>query len=442
MSVLARRTWIPESSESFVQSVAADIAAQDAAASAREIEALVGQSRAVHERECINLNPAGNVMNPRAEALLARGLGSRPSLGYPRAKQETGLEAIERIEAIAAALAAEIFGARFVEFRVGSGALANLYAFMAMTKPGDAIIAPSAPMGGHVSHHGAGAAGLHGLTSHPAPTDPRSLVVDLARLRALALEHRPRLITLGASFNLFAQPIREVRRIADEIGAWVLYDAAHMSGPIAGRAWQQPLEEGAHVMTMSTYKSLGGPAGGLILTNEPTLAERLETIAFPGLTANFDVARAAALAMTLLDWKVHGRAYAQAMLAAAAALAGSLDRAGVPIFASDRGCTSSHLFVMVAAGYGGGQTAARRLRRANILAHGGALPLPPVEGDLNGIRLGTPEIVRWGMMVEDMTPLAGLVARALRGDEEAQAVAPEATAFRKRFDTVHYVIER
>ena len=97
----------------------------------------------------------------------------------------------------------------------------------------------------------------------------------------------------------------------------MLFDAAHMSGMIAGRAWQQPLEEGAHVMTMSTYKSLGGPPSGLIVTNEAEIAQRLDAIAYPGLTANFDAAKSAALAMTLLDWKAHGRAYAAEMGATA-----------------------------------------------------------------------------------------------------------------------------
>ena len=94
-----------------------------------------------------------------------------------------------------------------------------------------------------------------------------------------------------------------MRAVADEVGARLLFDAAHMSGMIAGRAWQQPLEEGAHLMTMSTYKSLGGPPSGLIVTNEPDLAKRLDAIAFPGLTANFDAAKSASLAITLLDWK-------------------------------------------------------------------------------------------------------------------------------------------
>ena len=256
--MLERRPWVPHTSENFIESLSSELAATEADAIACEITRLAEQSRVIHDCECINLNPAGNVMNPRAEALLAQGLGSRPSLGYPRAKQEMGLEAIEKIEVIAAVLAAEVFDARFVEFRVGSGTLANLYVFMATSKPGDAVIVPPAAGGGHVSHHASGAAGLYGLFPHSATVDPSSHSADPNELRDIARKYRPKLITIGGSLNLFPHPVREIRRIADEVDAWVLYDAAHMAGPIAAGAWQQPLQEGAHVMTMSTYKSLGG----------------------------------------------------------------------------------------------------------------------------------------------------------------------------------------
>ena len=108
-------------------------------------------------------------MNPRAEALLSSGIGTRPSLGYPGDKYEMGLEAIEQIEVICAELCAEVFQAKYAEIRVPSGAIANLYAFMALCQPGDDIIVPPASIGGHVTHHQAGCAGLFGLNIHHAP---------------------------------------------------------------------------------------------------------------------------------------------------------------------------------------------------------------------------------------------------------------------------------
>src|SRR5262245_5812863 len=285
-AVLQRRSWVPPSSEQLVQRLAGDTAAADATLLEGRINSLVRENREIHEDLCVNLNPATNVMNPKAEALLASGLGTRVSLGYPGDKYEMGLEAVEQIEVIAAQLAVEIFGARFAEIRVQSGAMANLYAFMTTCAPGDRIIVPPDAIGGHVTHHQAGAAGLYRLEIHEAPVDASGYTVDLDGLRALAARIRPRLITLGGSLNLFPHPVRAVRAIADEVGAAVLFDAAHLSGMIAGGVWPNPLAEGAHLMTMSTYKSLGGPPSGLILTNESGLAQRIDAIAYPGLTAN------------------------------------------------------------------------------------------------------------------------------------------------------------
>jgi glycine hydroxymethyltransferase len=438
-ATLQKRPWVPASSEQLVQRLASDAAAADATLLEGRINSLVRENREIHESLCVNLNPATNVMNPKAEALLASGLGTRVSLGYPGDKYEMGLEAVEQIEVIAAELAAEIFGARFAEIRVQSGAMANLYAFMATCLPGDRIIVPPDAIGGHVTHHRSGAAGLYRLEIHEAPIDASGYTVDLDGLRALASQIRPRLITVGGSLNLFPHPVRAVRTIADEVGAAVLFDAAHLSGMIAGGVWPNPLTEGAHLMTMSTYKSLGGPPSGLILTNEPALAQRIEEIAYPGLTANFDVAKSAALAITLLDWREFGRAYAQTMRDCARALAQSLDRAGVPIFAADRGFTTSHQFAVEAACYGGGQTAAKVLRRANLLTSGIGLPGAAVPEDMNGLRFGTPEIVRWGMTPAHMGVLGSLIAAALSGSATAERLAPEVTQFRRKFNTLRFI---
>ncbi len=440
MTSLSRRNWVPEPCENYVQGLARFASEQSAEKVANEISRLTALNRKTYEHDCFNLNPAGNAMNPRAEAFLAENLGSRPSLGYPGDKYEMGLEAVEQIEVITAELCAEILEAKYAEIRVASGAMANLYAFMATCKPGDRIIVPPASIGGHVTHHMTGAAGLYNLDIHEAPVDAANFTVDLDGLRRLAHNLMPKLITIGGSLNLFAHPVREVRAIADEVGAKLLFDAAHLCGMIAGRAWANPLLEGAHLMTMSTYKSLGGPAGGLIVTNEAGLAERLDQIAYPGMTANFDVAKSAALALTMLDWREHGRDYAKAMASVAKALAQELDRTGMPVFAGTRGFTDSHQFALKAEKFGGGQTASKKLRKANLLVSGISLPIPPVAGDLNGIRFGTPEIVRWGVDEKDARQLAGFISKALTTNDPA-SLAVEVSHFRSKFSKLHYIIQ-
>lgn len=438
MAHLEKRAWVPAGCEARVT----DIAERTAEAGADEITArldrLIDENRRIHDRDCFNLNPAANVMNPRAEAMLGAGLGSRPSLGYPGDKYEMGLQAIEEIEVICAELAAEIFDARFAEIRVASGAMANLYGFMATCKPGDAIIAPPASIGGHVTHHQAGCAGLYGLDIHDAPVNADGFTVDLNALAELADRVQPKLITLGGSLNLYPHPVTKVRAIADQVGAKLMFDAAHQCGIIAGGAWPNPLTEGAHFMTMSTYKSLGGPAGGLIVGMDMQLAERLDAIAFPGMTANFDAGKSAALAMTLIDWREHGAGYAEMMISVAQALAIGLAARGIPVHGETHGFTRSHQFAIEAAEFGGGQKLAKKLEQAGFLASGIGLPIAEVGGDMNGLRIGTPELVRRGVTVEHADMLADLIARAIRSNDPA-SLAGEVAWRRGQFQGVHFV---
>lgn len=432
------RNWVPSAPEQRVQNIAQQTHAQTSAAVFDHLQALVDRNTQIHNRDCFNLNPATNIMNPRAEAMLATGLGSRPSLGYPGDKYEMGLEAIEEIEVVAAALASEIFDARFAEIRVPSGALANMFGFMALCQPGDTIIAPPASIGGHVTHHDAGCAGLYGLNVVSAPVHADGYTVDVDGLAKLASDVRPKLITLGSSLNLFEHPVAQVAQIARDCGARLLFDAAHQCGIIAGRAWSNPLAEGADLMTMSTYKSLGGPAGGLIVTNEADIAQRLDAIAFPGMTANFDAAKSAALAVSLLDWRDFGRDYAAAMIALSQSLATALAAKGLPVFEGARGHTQSHQFAVQAEGFGGGQAASKTLRKAGFLACGIGLPVREVPGDMNGLRIGTPELVRWGVTPADADQMADLIAQALQSNDPA-SLAARVADWRGSFDQLHYM---
>ena len=228
------RDWIPVGSqerESAIRDAIAVLAGNDTAAL---VESLIERNRQIHDVECINLNPATNVMNPRAEAALSAGLGSRPSLGYAGAKYEMGLEAIEEIEVIAADLACRVFDARFAEIRVGSGALANLYAFMATCQPGDSIIVPPATIGGHITHRPGGAAGLYGLDIHECPIDAQRFTDGpVARIRT------PQRVPYGFHSH------------------WVARDQ-HLGQ--ACRAWRTPFWRRASASRAATMRAVFGPA--------------------------------------------------------------------------------------------------------------------------------------------------------------------------------------
>ena len=432
---LERRKWVPEPSENLVQNLADKVSGSSSRELLERLTFLADLNKTIHEKDCFNLNPATNVMNPRAEAFLSCGIGSRPSLGYPGDKYEMGLEAIEEIEVIASSLVAEIFCSKFAEIRVPSGAMANLFSFMAVCKPGDTIIVPPASIGGHVTHHNPGCAGLFGLNIIEAPIDKDYYTVDVDQLRELALRERPKLITLGGSLNLFQHPVSAVSSIAKEVGATLLFDAAHQCGLIAGNAWENPLDLGADIVTMSTYKSLGGPPGGAIVTNNAEIAEKIDSIAFPGMTANFDAAKSAALAVTMLDWKEFGKEYVAEMVLMSKTLASSLEEYGIPIFFGALGHTQSHQFAVLAEEFGGGQRASKLLRKSGFLACGIGLPVKDLVGDMNGLRFGTPELVRWGMQAKHSNKLAGLIAKALKGHN----VSDQVSDWRRTFNKIHFV---
>lgn len=316
--------------------------------------------------------------------------------------------------------------------------MANLYAFLACADAGESIVAPPAGIAGHVTHHAPGAAGLRGLTVAPAPIDADRYTIDVDALAVQAEELRPAMITVGGSLNLTVHDVPSIREVADRVGAVVLFDAAHLSGPIAGGAWPNPLELGAHVMTMSTYKSLGGPPAGLLLTTEDGIAERVDAIAFPGLTANFDAAKTAALGITLAEWLAVGAEYAAACVATARRLAAELADRGVAVLEveADRGRihTDSHAFAVDARGFGGGTALAARLRAGNLLASAIGLPTGPDDG----LRLGTNELVRWGVGPDDTPTLAELLAGAILDDP--RSVADDVTAWRSGFPVVHWTL--
>ena len=436
--------WAPEGVNQRYAALAGRSAALEPEARLRHIGALVEEQARWVDRECLNLNPATNVENPYGAALAGSGIGTRPSLGYPGDKYETGLGPGEELEVIAGELARQVFRCAYAEIRPLSGAMANLAVFMATCRPGDVIFTLPPAAGGHATHQPFGEAGLYGLDVRSIPLlvdeATETWQIDLEALAAAVEQAQPRLIILGGSLAFRPYPIREVRALAGRVGARLLFDAAHLSLLVAGEAFQQPLIEGAEVMTSSTYKALGGPPGGVILTNDLELAERIDAIIYPGLTANTDLGRVAALAVCLNDLLVYGHAYARRCIETAQALARALAAEGLPVAGLPPEYTQTHHVALDARRWGGGTRAARLLEPANILATGIGLPLPEVPGDQNGLRLGTQELARWGIGPAEMPQVARFFARVLRDGEEAAALRDEVIAFRASFQQLQYVL--
>ena len=444
------RPWHSSAAQSFTEAVFDRLESLSPVSLDDRLLGLVEQQERHTNDRCLNLYAGTNVPNPRAARLLGSSIGSRPNLGSPGDTYNRGMDAGSEISLLVDSLIGSLFGAAYVETRVPSGSIANQYVYLATCKPGDQVIAFSDAAAGHVTHHAAGAAGWLGLVTHDAAWDEVRMDVDLSAFAEQVERIRPRLVIVAGSMCLFPYSVAEVRRIADQVNATVLYDAAHMGGMIAGGRFQHPLAEGAHVMTGSTYKSFGGPPSGMIVTNDAGIAERLDAIAYPGFTANFDLAKTAALGLAAIDLHTYGLAYADQCIANAQALAIALRHEGVDVFAvpgraghpdlhGGAPFTVSHHVAIAAGEYGGGNAAARVLEAANILCSSIGLPLAPIAGEANGVRLGTQELTRWGLVETDMSDVARLFADALLVRRDSGAIADDVGTMKSKFSTVHFV---
>ncbi|MEM4700138.1 MAG: serine hydroxymethyltransferase [Candidatus Nezhaarchaeales archaeon] len=403
------------------------------------VEAAVSQEE-WRGRSTLNLIASENRMSPLARALLASDFNHRYAEGEPFDREYQGCRFVDEVESLCLELASKLFRAKFVDVRPISGTLANLAVFFAAAKPGDSLLALSIPNGGHISCSELGAAGYRGLRVHPLPLNREDLTIDVGALAELMESVRPRVVTLGGSLILFPHPVREVKRLAEPYGCTVHYDAAHVLGLMAGGAFQDPLAEGADVVSGSTHKTLPGPQGGMLLSNCEPLFKKVKRAVFPGLVSNHHLARLASLAVTLAEMAVYGREYALQVVRNSKSLAKALRDHGFNVLGSHRGFTESHQVVLDVSSLGGGGPTSRRLEQADIIVNKNLLPWDALERarEPSGIRLGTQEVTRVGMREGEMERVAELMARLLIKKEDPELIKREVHELVAEFNTVKY----
>jgi glycine hydroxymethyltransferase len=386
------------------------------------------------EEDALLLYAGGNVPPPASSATdgVAALLSGQPSMGYPGDKYQAGLEQLDVVEVAVATAVAEVMGARFAEIRPTSATLANLAAYTALAQPGDAIAVLPGWAGGHLSHHAIGAAGVRGLDVVELPYDTHALDVDLDRLEPMLERDRPILVVIGASLMLRAHRVAAIAERVHAHGARLLYDASHVAGLIAEGRFQAPLREGADLMSFSTYKSFGGPAGGVLATNDEDLAERLATAVYPGLTANYDIARLLPLGAAALDHARSGGAYADACIASARALAQGLAAQDLAVLGPPPDHTDSHHVAIDVRAHGGGTRVARRLAEANILLSEIGCPVHEDPDPAGAIRIGTQSLTRQGFAAADMPEIAQAIARGVPEHADLHALRDDVAAIRRR----------
>jgi glycine hydroxymethyltransferase len=270
--------------------------------------------------------------------------------------------------------------------------------------------------------------------------DPVELEVDFDAFARRARAVRPALVALGASMTLFPFPVSAMAEVVREWGGRIFFDGAHQLGLIGGGQFQDPLREGAAVLTGSAGKTFSGPQSGIIVWDDAALTVPLTDAIFPTLAATHQVNRVAALAAAAAEFLAFGAAYMAQIVANAEALARALHERGVPVLAAHKGFTRTHQAIADVRAFDGGAAAAFRLAEANIITNKNLIPDDrPEDWDRpSGLRIGATEVTRWGMREPEMERIADLIADVLHHRRPPAAVKEDAIALRRSFPTLRY----
>ena len=403
--------------------------------------------------DSIPLIASENVPSPAVREAIISDFGNRYAEGWPGERVYAGCTYIDEVEIQCMNLAKKLFGAEFADVRPTSGVVANLAIYSAFSNPGDVMIAPSIPAGGHISHgkkEHSGTAGLvHGLDIEFFAFDSEEMNLDVDKTKAkvedLKSQNRlPKIAMFGGSVFLFPHPVKELADFLKGYDIHINYDAAHVAGLIAGGEFQDPLREGVDTITMSTHKTLFGPQGGLVLAFEKN-AEVIKKAMFPGLTSSHHIHHMAGKAVAFAEALEFGKDFAVQTIKNAKALAEELNNLGFKVLGEKKGFTQSHQTVVNVLDYGDGGKIEADLEKANIIVNRQLVP-----GDLKakrhymhpgGIRLGSSEVTRLGMKESDMQQIASLIKNVVIDNKDAKEVASQVLDFRKNFQKTQYCFD-
>jgi glycine hydroxymethyltransferase len=384
----------------------------------------------------INLIASENITSTSVREALASDLSHRYAEGTSGCRLYEGCKYIDEIEDITVDLSKKIFHAEHANVQPTSGVVANLATFFALTNCNDSIMALEVPVGGHISHARVSAAGVRGLHVIPHPFDHEKMNIDVDAMQKEILTKKPKVVLLGGSLFLFPHPVKEAKEAADEVGAKVMYDGAHVLGLIAGGKFQDPLKEGADVVAGSTHKTFPGPQGGIILCKND-ISHKIDDAVFPGVVSNHHLHHLAALGIATAEMLEFGSAYAGQTIKNAKALAQSLHEEGFNVLCEDLGFTESHQVAMDVSNLGDVAKLAKSLESNNIILNKNLLPWDDVNhsDDPSGLRMGTQELTRRGLKESEMAEVAAFIKKvAVDGAD----VKDDVSEFMSQYNKVHY----
>ncbi|MEX1550733.1 serine hydroxymethyltransferase [Enterococcus sp. C50] len=367
----------------------------------------------------LELIASENVVSEAVMAAQGSILTNKYAEGYPGHRYYGGCEFVDIVENLAIDRAKELFGAKFANVQPHSGSQANTAAYLALVEPGDTILGMDLSAGGHLTH--GSPVNFSGKTYHFVAygVDPTTEVIDYNVVRILARKHHPKLIVAGASAYGREIDFAKFREIADEVGAKLMVDMAHIAGLVAAGVHPSPVPY-ADITTTTTHKTLRGPRGGMILTNNEELAKKINSAVFPGIQGgpleHVIAGKAAAFKEALTP---EFKEYSEQVVANAKAMVKVFNQAtGTRVIS---GATDNHLMLIDVREMGlNGKEAEAILDSVNITVNKNSIPFETLSPfKTSGIRIGTPAITTRGFKEEDAAQVAELVVKALqsKGDD-------------------------
>lgn len=424
-----------------------------------DVEQILAEAQTWRQRQTINLIASENTPSEAVRRVQVSDLMGRYAEGHPNQGEQVnryyqGTRHIDQIETLAEHEIKQLFGARQADVRPISGNAANTAIALGWLRGGDTVVANSTDAGGHISHGPVGVFGRRiqnrgqvlkigsekSINLHYLPLTADHYHVDAARTIELIDNVAPQMVIMGKSLFLFPEPVEEVAAFCKTKNIPLLYDGAHVLGLIAGGQFQDPLHEGATWLTGSTHKTFPGPQRGVILGNLDAEGEKkywpaADRGVFPGSSSNHHLYSLPALVVATREMQKYGREYAAQIVRNAQALGKSLDGLGTPVEAREFGYTRSHQIAVNVADWGGGVEVAKRLEANDIIVNYNMLPGDSDPRQPSGLRVGVPEMTRFGMDEQAMGELAQLMHDAIRGKN----VKSQVNELRGRFVEMKYV---
>lgn len=390
-------------------------------------------------KNSINLIASENITSNQVKTAMVSDLSHRYAEGQAGQRLYEGCIYIDQIEELAIDLSKKAFNCTYANVQPVSGVTANLASFFAFANAGDKMMAMNIPYGGHISHAKVSAAGVRGLKTIDHPFNTETMNIDIDAMNKKILEEKPKIILFGGSLFLFPHPVAEAVDAAQEVGATIMYDGAHVLGLIAGGQFQDPLHEGAEVLMGSTHKTFPGTQGGIILSKEEN-KKLIDEAVFPGVVSNHHLHHLAGLGIATAEMLEFGEDYAKQTIKNAKALAGALAEEGFDVLCEDLGYTESHQVAMDVSKVKRATILAKELQANNVILNKNLIPGDNVDNsdDPSGIRIGTQEITRRGMKEKEMGEVANFIKRVAMDDEN---IKEEVTEFMNQYTTIHYAFK-